>query len=127
MREWLVIENSWKYSVFASDEDKKLRGYIPRDSAEQLLDRSITGTVWFTREESDQMRSHPEWRDTEPPPSPVTQPETKMSYDQRCYDLAAVFLEDVEGIDHEASCRELAQLIQQTIEDWIQYGKKPKS
>lgn len=65
MREWLVIESSWKNAVFASDEDQKPRGYIPRDVAEPLLGRPLDGTVFFTREESDRMRSHAEWRDTE--------------------------------------------------------------
>lgn len=46
MREWLVIENSWKNAVFAPDEAKAPRGYIPRDVVEPLLGRSIDGTVW---------------------------------------------------------------------------------
>jgi len=72
MREWLVIESSAKNMVFASDEQRAQKGYIPRDEAEKLLGRSLgTGTVWFTKDESAAMRSHPEWRDTEPPPSGV--------------------------------------------------------
>ena len=67
MREWLVIENSWKKSVFASDEDQIPIGYIPRDVAEKLLGRDLGGTVWFTKEDSKRMRAHPEWRDTPPP------------------------------------------------------------
>lgn len=70
MREWLVIENSWQNSVFAPDR-KGPRGYIPRDAAEQLLGRSLVepeGRVtWFTREDGEKMRAHPEWRTTEPP------------------------------------------------------------
>lgn len=61
-----MIDNSWKYGVFATDEQKKPRGYIPRDSAETLLGRDLGGTTWFTREERDKMRAHPEWRETEP-------------------------------------------------------------
>ena len=64
MREWLVIEKSWKNAVFAPDDAKKPVGYIPRDVAEPLLGRSLGGTTFFTREESERMRSHPEWRDS---------------------------------------------------------------
>jgi hypothetical protein len=67
MREWLVIEKSWKNSVFATDDDKKPIGYIPRDEAEKLLGRDLDGTIFFTRAESDLLHAHPEWRDTEPP------------------------------------------------------------
>lgn len=69
MREWLVIENSWKNGVFADDDAKKPRGYIPRDVAEPLLGRVIEDgrATWFTKEEGEKMRSHPLWRDTEPP------------------------------------------------------------
>lgn len=66
MREWLVIEASWKNAVFAGDDAKAPGGYIPRDAAEALLGRSMVGTVWFTREEGEKMRAHPEWRETEP-------------------------------------------------------------
>jgi hypothetical protein len=66
MREWLVIENSRKNSVFAPDSAKVPIGYIPRDTAEKLLGRDLSGTVWFTREDGERMRKHPEWRDTEP-------------------------------------------------------------
>ena len=65
MREWLVIENSMKNAVFAPEGADK-RGYIPRDSAESLLGRPLGGMVWFTREESKAMHSHPEWTDVEP-------------------------------------------------------------
>lgn len=67
MREWLVIERSHKNFVFAPDEAKVPAGYIPRAEAEELLGRDLGGTVWFTRHESDLMRAHPLWRDTEPP------------------------------------------------------------
>jgi hypothetical protein len=67
MREWLVIESSYKNAVFATDDSKAPHGYIPRDEAEKLLGRDLGGMVWFTREESAKMRAHPEWRETEPP------------------------------------------------------------
>lgn len=68
MREWLVIESSMKHGVFASDETRNRKGYIPRDEAEKLLGRDLgTRTVWFSREESAALRAHPEWRDNEPP------------------------------------------------------------
>jgi len=63
MREWLVIQSSMKNAVFAPEEAKKTKGYIPRDVAENLLGRSMEGTVWFTREEGEAMRAHPEWRE----------------------------------------------------------------
>lgn len=69
MREWLVIESSGKNSVFASGATPM--GYVPRDAAEQLLGRDLGGTVWFTREEGERMRSLPEWRETEPGWSPL--------------------------------------------------------
>lgn len=66
-REWLVIESSMKKAVFAPDELRDRKGYIPRDVAEQLLGRDLSGMVWFTNEESAKIHAHPEWRDTEPP------------------------------------------------------------
>jgi hypothetical protein len=66
MREWLVIESSYKNAVFAPDDSKEPRGYIPREAAEKLLGRDLGGMVWFTREESDKMRAHHEWSPTEP-------------------------------------------------------------
>jgi hypothetical protein len=65
-REWFIIESSRKNAVFAPDEAKKPRGYIPRDAAEKLFGRTLDGNVWFTQEESDAMRSHPEWRNEAP-------------------------------------------------------------
>ena len=44
-----------------------------------------------------------------------------MSYDSKCYDLAAAFLADLPDIDTEINRCELAQVIQQTIEDEIAY------
>lgn len=75
MREWLVIESAWKNAVFAS-VTKQPNGYIPRDVAEQLLGRDLGGTVWFTKDESERMRGHPEWSDTEPPLTDGQQPST---------------------------------------------------
>lgn len=69
MREWLVIESSGKNAVFASDKDRKPKGYIPRDVAEKLLGKDLGGIVWFTREESELMHGHSDWTDTEPPDS----------------------------------------------------------
>lgn len=48
-----------------------------------------------------------------------------MSYDTRCYDLAALFLESEGALNTEANRDELAQLIQTTIEDHIAYLKAP--
>lgn len=66
MREWLVIESSYKNAVFARDDAKTPKGYIPRDAAELLLGRDLGSMVWFTKQESERMRSHSEWRDSEP-------------------------------------------------------------
>lgn len=66
MREWLVIEDSRKGAVFMPPEALTPPGYIPRDAAESLLGRDLSGRVWFSREESQAMRSHPEWRETAP-------------------------------------------------------------
>lgn len=71
MREWLVIEKSWKNSVWARDDDTPPMGYIPRDVVEPLLGRSMEGTIWFTADEGKAMRAHPEWRNTEPVWSPL--------------------------------------------------------
>lgn len=74
MREWLVIENSFKNAVFAPDDAKKPVGYIPRDVVEGELGITIErdGRVtWFSREDRDKMRAHREWRDEEPPFSPL--------------------------------------------------------
>lgn len=53
-----------------------------------------------------------------------------MSFDSRCYDLACVFLEDdtlPPRVTTEAKKNELAQLIQTTIEDFIEYGDHKES
>lgn len=60
LREWLVIEGSRKNAVFAPEEAKAVKGYIPRDVAERVLARSMEGNQWFTSEESDLMRQQPE-------------------------------------------------------------------
>lgn len=62
MREWFIIEDSMKNAVFAPADAALPKGYIPRDAAEKLLGRDLSGTVWFTREEGAAMRAHPEWR-----------------------------------------------------------------
>jgi hypothetical protein len=63
VREWLVIESSMKNGVFAPPDAQIPKGYIPRDVAETLLGRSLEGNQWFTREEGQLMRAHPEWTD----------------------------------------------------------------
>jgi hypothetical protein len=66
LREWFVIEDSRKHSVFAPDETKRPRGYVPRDAAERLLGRDLGTPTWFTRDESDALRTLPEWTETLP-------------------------------------------------------------
>jgi len=52
----------------------------------------------------------------------------KKNYDSRCLDLAKVFLADEFPSDRwDDDCDELAALIQQTVEDWIQFGREPLS
>ena len=46
-----------------------------------------------------------------------------MSYDTKCYDLAAVFLEDEQDVTENDRDR-LAQHIQTQIEDWLQFYRK---
>lgn len=48
-----------------------------------------------------------------------------MAYDTKCYDLAEAFLEDESHL--KAKVGELAQLIQTTIEDWINYENREQS
>lgn len=65
-REWFVIESSRKNGVFSSDDDQKPIGYIPRDVAECIISRDLSGTVWFTAAEGAAMRAHPEWKSEMP-------------------------------------------------------------
>ena len=70
MREWLVIESSYKNAVFAPDSAKEPSGYIPRDVVESDLGIRIEPDgrcTWFTREDGEKMRVHSEWRTTLPP------------------------------------------------------------
>ena len=69
MREWLVIEDSRKNTMFGPRDT--VTGYIPRDVAEVLLGKRLTGMTWFTKDESEKMRAAPEWRDTEPTWTPL--------------------------------------------------------
>lgn len=48
-----------------------------------------------------------------------------MSYDSKCYDLAAAFLHDSPDINTEKNRNDLAQTIQTNIEDWISYAEGP--
>lgn len=66
MREWLIIESSMKNAVFVTPEERERKGYIPRDVAEDICGRSLSGQQWFTREESTAMHAHLKWRDTPP-------------------------------------------------------------
>jgi hypothetical protein len=76
MREWLVIECSYKRAVFPPKDAEDHEGYIPRDVVEGELGIRIDGdgrTTWFTREDGERMRAHPEWR-KDPPPGPNIHP-----------------------------------------------------
>ena len=46
-----------------------------------------------------------------------------MAYENRCYDLAAVFLSHEPELDTETRRQELAQLIQTTIENRIAFER----
>jgi hypothetical protein len=68
MREWLVIDNWDNHAVFGSHEGRY--GYIPRDIVEGQLGIELRPEgkwTFFSREQSEAMRAHPLWRDTEPP------------------------------------------------------------
>jgi hypothetical protein len=82
-REWLVIESAWGNAVFAGAP--KPPGYIPRDAAEKLLGRDLGGRVWFTKEESERMREHEEWRDSMPPSK-----EEREAAKERAYNAMAL-------------------------------------
>jgi hypothetical protein len=45
----------------------------------------------------------------------------ETTYDSRCYDLAAVFLGDEPQLHTPENIHQLAQLIQQAIEDYIEF------
>ena len=45
-----------------------------------------------------------------------------MSYDIKCYDLARDFLDDEPGLNTIGNAKELAQDIQDAIEDFIKYA-----
>jgi hypothetical protein len=47
-----------------------------------------------------------------------------MSYDSKCYDLAEAFLEDEPALNTEPRRKELAQIIQDAIEGFIEYERK---
>lgn len=47
----------------------------------------------------------------------------KTTYDQRCHDLAAIFLGDEPELHHPDNIDQLAQLIQQAIEDYIAFAR----
>lgn len=109
-REWLVIESSMKNAVFADDELRQRRGYIPRDVAEKLLGRDLGGSQWFTTEDSAKMRDHSEWQDIEP--SARATPSTPGEDFSK---LAAI------RARHEAAEREPASII--ALEKWLmRYG-----
>lgn len=65
-REWLVIERTRGKGVFASEEDRDAKGYFPRDTAEKMFGCDLSGTYFFSAEQSAAMRAHNEWRDDEP-------------------------------------------------------------
>lgn len=48
-----------------------------------------------------------------------------MSFDPRCYDLAELFLSGEPAINTPEKRDELAQILQDAIEDFIAYGRDP--
>jgi len=64
MREWYVIEDHAGKGVFGTE---KIHGYIPRDVVENELGiPHQEGATFFTREQSEAMRAHPEWTTEDP-------------------------------------------------------------
>ncbi len=51
--------------------------------------------------------------------TPASFPGPKPTYDEKCYDLAAAFLEDEPGLFTEKNNVELAAAIQECIETWL--------
>lgn len=66
MREYWVIDDSMKNGIFATDDMKKPKGYIPRSVGEKIIGRKTKKNecVYFTKEQSDAMRAHPEFTTT---------------------------------------------------------------
>lgn len=64
MREYWVIEDSMRNGVFATEEMRQPKGYIPRSVGEKIIGRKTKKgeCVWFTKEQSAAMRAHPEFR-----------------------------------------------------------------
>ena len=63
-REWYVIESHAGKGVFGTEE---IYGYIPRDVCENELGIvHKDGAMFFTREQGEAMRAHPEWRTDDP-------------------------------------------------------------
>ncbi len=64
LREYWVIEDSRKNAVFGLSEEEALRGYIPRSIGEKIIGRKTKKgeCVYFTKEQSEAMRKHPEFR-----------------------------------------------------------------
>ena len=52
--------------------------------------------------------------------------ETLMSYDSKCYQLAREFLDDEPGLNTIENAKELAQDIQDAIEDFIDYARQKR-
>lgn len=68
MREYWVIEDSRKNGIFATEDEQKVKGYIPRSVGEEIIGRKTKKDecVWFNREQIAAMRAHPEWRNELP-------------------------------------------------------------
>jgi hypothetical protein len=64
MREYWVIEDSRTGSVFGPGHGEVIKGYIPRTVGEKIIGRKTKKgeCVWFTKEETEAMRQHPEFR-----------------------------------------------------------------
>lgn len=63
-KEYWVIDDSQKKGVFATEEQQRPKGYIPRKIGEEIIGRKTKDAecVWFTKEQIDNMRAHPEWK-----------------------------------------------------------------
>ena len=49
-----------------------------------------------------------------------------MSYDSKCYQLAREFLDDEPGLNTIENAKELAQEIQDVIEDFVDYARQKR-
>lgn len=79
---------------------------------------------WKTRSPDDEMFHGLPYCDEPPEEEEPEEDSMTHSYDSRCYDLAEVFLRVEPSLNNEKHKRDLAQEIQDVIEDYIAYERE---